>query len=112
MLGGQRSRATADVDIGAHTEVGYAKTAAAALEQRGYQQDKAGYPFRYAKLTPEGVQIADLMIDAGSAPTDGSAQPVYGLSAASEQLTEARFEISGVGSATVQVPTLDGAFLL
>jgi len=82
------------------------------LAQPRTEQDKAGYPFRYAKLTREGVQIADLLIDASSAPSDGSAQPVYGLTTASAYLTDVNFEISGVGSAAVRVPTLDGAFLL
>jgi hypothetical protein len=110
--GGQTPRATADVDVGAPTEVGYAQVAAAALERLGYEQDRGGYPFRYAKLTRDGLQIADLLIDASSAPSDGSAQPVYGLTAASASLTDVKFEISGVGSAAIRVPTLDGAFLL
>jgi len=102
---------TNDVDLGAEAHLVNATRTAELLIGAGYERDSGGYPFRYARMTKAGLQIIDLLVDSEERQTDG-ALSVYGLHAAAAARVDVDIEISRIGIAAIQVPSLDGAFLL
>lgn len=106
-----RARATNDVDVGFQPEFPYASKTIDALKGIGYEQDQAGYPFRYARMTAGGVRIIDLLIDQDAADAHGALR-VLGMATAAERTQEVTLEIGGAGRATFRIPSLDGSFLL
>lgn len=86
-------------------------TAITALKNVGYVQDRAGYPFRYSRMTEGGVRIIDLLVD-DDAPDDHGALRVPGLASAATRTEDVALEIAAAGTVNFRVPSLDGAFLL
>lgn len=107
---GQLPRVTNDVDVAAPPEV-RTSDFGDALIGLGYLRDERGYPFRYSLQTDQGVRIVDVMRDA-EAQTGEPAFPVFGLDEATRHLVDVNIELGELGSASVRLPTLDGAFLL
>lgn len=103
-------RRTNDVDVAAVPEVADVVELSRRLAASGYQRDQHGYPFRYSRMTLNGVQIVDVMVDASSPSPD--ALGVVGLQSATVRLELMHLDIHEVGMADFRVPTLDGAFLL
>jgi hypothetical protein len=107
---GLRVRRTNDVDVAAVPEVANVVELSRRLAASGYQRDQQGYPFRYSRMTPSGLQIVDVMVDASSPSPD--ALGVLGLRSATVTLDLIHLDIQEVGMADFRVPSLDGAFLL
>lgn len=105
-------RATNDVDLDVGSQVGYSGAAHEALAALDYRQDARGYPFRYSRLTSEGLRIIDLLIDAERQAEYPTALAVLGIDEAANATFEIELEMEGAGRALARVPTLDGAFLL
>lgn len=74
-------RRTNDIDVALVPELPAATQLVARLESLKYEQDRQGYPFRYQRMSEEGLLIVDLLTDA-ERPQHGDALPVYGLDAA------------------------------
>jgi hypothetical protein len=111
-FGAAPPRLTSDVDVGAEPELVDVAEAAKLLQSRGYKRDEQGYPFRYTRMTREGVLIVDMLVDSGAARPDESALPVFGLAAGAKAQKEFQVELVGIGTAAIRVPSLDGAVLL
>lgn len=105
-------RKTSDVDVGISSELKALTRMVPLLRAKGYEQDTGGYPFRFHRLTGDGVVIVDLLIDEKRATPGEPAYPVYGLDFAAEQLQAFDLDLGSAGNAHVCVPTLDRAFVL
>ena len=106
-----RVRATNDVDVGFQPEFPYAGKTIDSLRAIGYRQDQEGYPFRYARMTAQGLRIIDLLIDEDVVDAHGALR-VLGMASAVERTQDITLDIEDAGTATFRIPSLDGAFLL
>lgn len=105
-------RRTNDVDVGLTPEVP-SGSLVPALRSLGYEQDRAGYPFRYQRMSQEGLLIVDLLVDSRRASAEPNALAVYGLDAALTRTVDFHLRVIGLEqSLTVRVPTLARAVLL
>lgn len=105
-------RRTNDVDVGLTPEVP-SGSLVPSLRSLGYEQDSAGYPFRYQRMSQEGLLIVDLLVDSRRASAEPDALAVYGLDTALTRTVAFDLRIAGLEqSLTVRVPTLARAVLL
>jgi hypothetical protein len=95
MQPGVRVRATNDVDIGFDPAIGYADDARLAIERIGYVQDAHDYRFRFSRMTREGVQIVDLLIDKERASGTEPALPVFGIDTAAQSTVDVSLVVPG-----------------
>lgn len=108
---GRDARVTNDLDVTYLPEVLAVPEVAAGLRRLGYHQDDRGYPFRYTRMSNDGLLIVDLLCDAEQ-QLDPSAQPVFGVAFATERLESFDLTVVDVGVAHVLVPAIERATVL
>lgn len=105
-------RRTNDIDLALVPELPAATDLIARLGSLNYVQDRQGYPFRYQRMSEDGLLIIDLLTDA-ERPQHADALRVVGLATAVRETVAFRLVHRARGvDLPVNVPTIERALLL